>query len=68
MSSQEYEPPQQVSKFKVIRNAKGDPQWEITVVAGDTQEQLTALRQIAVAQYKALTQDLGVALAGSVKP
>lgn len=62
MSEHDLEAPQQVSKFKVTRNAKGDPQWEVTVVAGATMEQLDKLRAIAVAQHKALEQDLGVAL------
>ena len=66
MSSVEHEQIEQRSKFKVVRNAKGDPQWEISVISGATSEEMDALRAIAVAQYKALEQDLGTALRASV--
>lgn len=68
MSEQEVETGQfeQRSKFRVTRNAKGDPQWEISVVAGESDEVLTTMRRQAVEQYKGLAQDLGVALRASV--
>jgi hypothetical protein len=68
MSEHEIESGQfeQRSKFKVTRNAKGDPQWEISVVSGATQAEMDELRGIAVAQYRALEQDLVGALRASV--
>lgn len=45
-------------KVKLSRNAKGDPQWEITVVEGFTDEVVDALRRSAVRQYQALEQEL----------
>ncbi len=58
---------QAISKFKVVRNAKGDPQWEITVTPDATMEMLDAMRAQAVAQYRALEQDLGTALRRSAE-
>lgn len=46
------------SKIKVIRNAKGDPQWEISVAEGSTPEELDRIRGIAVAQHLALVREL----------
>jgi len=68
MSEHEAESAQieQRSKFKVTRNAKGDPQWEIGIVEGTTDETLNTMRRQAVEQYKALEQELGVALRASV--
>lgn len=61
MSTSEYEshdaPP--ASRIKVVRNAKGDPQWEVSVADGATEEALDELRRIAVVQYKALLTELG---------
>ena len=57
---------EQRSKFKVTRNAKGDPQWEIGIVEGTADETLNTMRRQAVEQYKALEQELGVALRASV--
>lgn len=45
-------------KVKLIRNAKGDPQWEISAVAGVTDETLDALRASALRQYKELEHEL----------
>lgn len=46
------------SKVKVTRNAKGDAQWEISVVSGEQVEEMVRLREIAVAQYRALQEQL----------
>jgi hypothetical protein len=60
MSTPEFPQQEQlaVSKFKVTRNAKGDPQWEITVTPDATSEKLDEMREQAVTQYKALARDL----------
>jgi hypothetical protein len=50
----------QRSSVKLIRNAKGDAQWEIKVLAGDDQDVLNAAREVAVAQHNTLLQELGV--------
>lgn len=50
---------EQKSSIKATRNSKGDPQFEVKVVAGESDETLTTMRQQAVAQYKALAQELG---------
>ena len=63
MSTQEHEPrldgDQAVSqsKIKLVRNAKGDPQWEITVVEGADAAELDRIRGIALAQFQALLGD-----------
>lgn len=46
------------SKVKLSRNAKGDPQWEITVAEGSTEADLSALRVVAINQYKELEKEL----------
>lgn len=46
------------SSVKVVRNAKGEPQWEVKVVVGDDESVLNEARQIAVAQYQALGREL----------
>lgn len=46
------------SKIKVIRNAKGDPQWEITVIAGEDDATLATMREQAVKQHQALLEEL----------
>lgn len=46
------------SSIKVVRNAKGEPQWEVKVVAGDDESVLNEARRIAVAQHRALERDL----------
>jgi hypothetical protein len=45
-------------KVKLIRNAKGDPQWEISAVEGTDDTVLDALRASAVRQYLALEREL----------
>ncbi len=60
MSAQESEGREQRSKIKLVRNAKGDPQWEITVLDGDTEQMLDEARRVAVAQWNALLRDLGL--------
>ncbi len=47
-----------LSKVKITRNAKGDAQWEISVAEGATEELLSGLRTIAVAQHLALGREL----------
>lgn len=46
------------SKVKLTRNAKGDPQWEVTVAEGATETDLNNLRAIAITQYKELEKEL----------
>jgi hypothetical protein len=46
------------SSVKVVRNAKGEPQWEVKVVVGDDESVLNDARRIAVAQYQALGREL----------
>ena len=46
------------SKVKVTRNAKGDPQWEITVREDVEPGEVERLRDIAVSNYRALEQEL----------
>lgn len=50
--------PAQVSRVKVVRNAKGDPQWEVVVVPDTPDEVLSAMRVQAVNQYQALVREL----------
>lgn len=52
----EYEPVR--SSVKVTRNAKGAAQWDIRVMEGDSEDRITAAREIAVRQYKALEREL----------
>ena len=46
--------PLQLSKVKLTRNAKQEAQWEISVVEGCDPVELDRLRDIAIAQYRAL--------------
>lgn len=46
------------SKVKVTRNAKGEPQWEVSVREGVTEAEMTRLRTLAVTQYQALAREL----------
>lgn len=55
---EQHEPVEQRSSIKAVRNAKGDAQFEIKVVAGTTEPELDAMRQMAVRQYQALAQEL----------
>lgn len=45
-------------KVKLIRNAKGDPQWEISAVEGATNEVLDGLRAQAIRQWRELEIEL----------
>lgn len=57
----EHEPelaPFQQSKIKLTRNAKGDPQWEVTIVEGADEAELTRIRELALAQHNALLEAL----------
>jgi hypothetical protein len=57
----EYLPPvDSKSSVKITRNAKGDPQWEIKVRAGDTEAEVKEAQRIALAVH----QDLARTLAG----
>lgn len=49
---------EQVSKIKVSLNAKQDPQWEISIVAGTTADEIADLHALAVAEHRALQRDL----------
>lgn len=63
MGEQHYEgaePVEARSKIKLTRNAKGDVQWELSVIEGATEAELDRLRQIAVAQYRALLDEFKV--------
>ncbi len=56
MSEQQYadEPILSLSKVKLTRNAKGDAQWELSVVEGAEETEIVRLRDLAIAQYRAL--------------
>lgn len=60
MSTPEHaaESAEQKSSVKVSRNAKGDPQWEIKVVVGTAEYEISLSRAIAVTQYRALEAEL----------
>lgn len=49
--------------IKAVRNAKGDPQFEIKVIDGATEAELAALRAIAVREYQALGRELATVAA-----
>lgn len=42
------------SSVKITCNAKGDPQWEVKVYAGDSEADVEAARSLALAQYRDL--------------
>ena len=52
------EPVESRSKIKITRNAKGDSQWEISVVDGVTREEIERIRGLAVEQHQALVREL----------
>lgn len=59
-----YDETQQVeakSSIKVTLNAKREAQFEAKVVQGATDDELATLRRQAVAQYRELCRELGVA-------
>ena len=61
MGEQHYEgqdPVEARSMVKVTRNAKGDPQWEVSVVEGADETEIQRLRMIAVDAWRALERDL----------
>ena len=61
MSTHEHEngaPLEQRSRIKVVMNAKHEPQWEVSVVAGESAEELERLRHLAVAQHHRLVAEL----------
>lgn len=47
------------SSIKATRNAKGDAQFEVKVIAGESDEVLNAMRRQAVHQYQELARELG---------
>lgn len=49
---------EQKTRVKVTRNAKGDPQWEITVVEGTPDAELERVRSLAVQTHRALVREL----------
>lgn len=61
MSAPEHngEPVEQKCRVKATRNAKGDAQFEVTVVEGFDPGELERIRLAAVAQYRALVRELG---------
>jgi hypothetical protein len=44
---------------KIVRNSKGDAQWEVKAYIGDTEQELAQARELALAQYNHLDRDLG---------
>lgn len=52
---------EQRSSVKLVRNAKGDPQWEIKVVAGDEEADVERARQLALDQYRDLETEFDLA-------
>lgn len=55
---QQGEPVESRSKIKITRNAKGDSQWEISVVDGVSREEIERIRGLAVEQHQALVDEL----------
>lgn len=45
------------SRVKLTRNAKGEPQWEISVREGSSEEEITRIRGLAVAAYRELERE-----------
>jgi hypothetical protein len=62
MSSVEQPQVEAKSSIKVLRNAKGDPQFEIKVVEGVDEDELIRLQTLAVDRFWSLSRDL----AGSI--
>jgi hypothetical protein len=62
VSGHEHEqaPQEQRSKIKVSRNAKGDPQWEITVLVGEEASAVGRAREIALEMHRAMEQEFGI--------
>lgn len=50
---------EQRSSIKAVRNAKGEPQFEIKVVEGTDNMELDRIRKLAVDHYHALARELG---------
>jgi hypothetical protein len=50
---------EQRSRVKITRNAKGEAQFEVSVVSGQEVAELVRIRELAVAQYRALEEELG---------
>jgi hypothetical protein len=50
--------PEARSTVKISLNAKQDPQWEIKVVEGADPVELDRIRELAVAQHRALVREL----------
>ena len=60
MSDHQHEnavPAESRSRMKLVRNAKGDTQIDVSIVEGTTSEEADRIREIAVAQYKALQSE-----------
>ncbi len=49
----------QRSSVKISRNAKGDAQWEIKVLVGESESDVIEARQIAIREYEAIRRELG---------
>ncbi len=66
MSTPEHEPYEGGrSSVKVTRNAKGDPQWEIKVRVGDTEDEIVAAYKVAVLAHHALEAELVTNVGGT---
>jgi hypothetical protein len=48
------------SSVKVVRNAKGEAQFEVKVYAGDTEAELETAHRIAVARYRELEREFAI--------
>jgi hypothetical protein len=58
VSAPEQERQEQRSSFKASRNAKGEAQFEIKILEGETDEALEVLRAQAIREYKLLAAGL----------
>lgn len=56
--AEQHEPVESRSKVKITRNAKGDAQWEISVVDGVSRDEIVRLRTLAIEQHQALVAEL----------
>lgn len=56
---------EQKSRIKLTTTAKGDVTPEISVVSGETAEELERIRRLAVEAYNRTVSDLGIRVAGT---
>lgn len=50
---------EQRSSVKLVRNAKGDPQWELKVVVGEDEVAVERARELAVQMHRAMEAEFG---------